>query len=116
MPLPYRILVYLENSFVVVTEVERLDRPDERDPSRRFSWLLFYKESAALRPLDFVSQDAQPDAEERTFGQGRLRYTAQGGVYQSYGTGQTSQLRVGSPAVLPAALADALEAYWQEQE
>ena len=115
MPLPYRILVYLENSFFVVTEVERLDRPDERDPGRRFSWLLFYKASAALRPLDFVSKDVQPDAQERMFRQGRLRYTAQGGVYQSYGTGQTSQLRVGSPAELPPALAAALEEHWQEE-
>ena len=116
MPLPYHILFYLENDSFILTEIKRLDlAPDEEDPGKLFYWLLFYNSTEVLRKLEFVAMDSQPDAQEREFQQGRLRFTPQAGIYQSYATGQTLALQVRRPDVLPPALADAVMAYLPTQ-
>ncbi|SHJ57932.1 hypothetical protein SAMN02745146_3424 [Hymenobacter daecheongensis DSM 21074] len=111
MPLSYRSLFYFESATAILLEIKRLDLPGEQDPNKLYHWLMFDKATGTLHPQDFVSMQAGAEVQEREFRQGRLRFTEQSATYVAHATGQALELAAAQPAQLPAALAQAIEAY-----
>ncbi|TGE29253.1 hypothetical protein [Hymenobacter metallicola] len=113
MPVPYRTLFFLDNASTSIVEIKRLDLPDEQAPDVLYHWLLFDKASRRVTKLEFLSMNSLPQAEEREFEQGSLRFDQHTGVYTSATTGQAQQLAASRHTELPEALATAVEGYLQ---
>ncbi|MCB2407949.1 hypothetical protein [Hymenobacter lucidus] len=113
MPVPYRTLFFLDNATTSIIEVKRLDLPDEQSPDVLYHWLLFDKAARTITKLEFLSMNSLPQAEEREFEQGSLRFDQHSGAYTSATTGQTQQLAASRHTALPDTLAQATEAYLQ---
>ncbi|TGE25053.1 hypothetical protein E5K00_07605 [Hymenobacter aquaticus] len=113
MPIPYRTLFFLDNATTSILEVKRLDRPDDAAPDQLYHWLLFDKAAGHLTRLDFLSMLSRPQAEEREFEQGSLRFDQHTGVYTSATTRATQQLAASRHGELPQQLATAVEGYLQ---
>ncbi|MCB2378976.1 hypothetical protein LGH70_15350 [Hymenobacter sp. BT635] len=113
MSIPYRTLYFLDNATTSIVEVKRLDLPAEQEPGKLYFWLLFDKAAQALTQLEFRSMNSLPQAEEREFAQGSLRFDPHTGAYTSASTGHTQQLAAGRHTELPRPLAKAVEAFLQ---
>ncbi|ALD20532.1 hypothetical protein [Hymenobacter sp. DG25A] len=113
MPVPYHWLFFLENDTTSIVEIKRTDLPGEQNPDKVYHWLFFEKQSHLLHKLEFVSMNAQPDFQERTFQQGQLRFTAEAGTFTDQLTGRQQALQVGRPAELPEDLGRAIAVYLQ---
>ncbi|PJJ59834.1 hypothetical protein [Hymenobacter chitinivorans] len=114
MPIPYRLLFFLDNATTSIIEIKRLDLPDEPDRGKVYAWLLFDKASQALTKLDFVAMNSQPEAEERQFAQGQLRFSLREATFQPAASPADDEaLLVCPPTDLPPALAAAVDTYLQ---
>jgi hypothetical protein len=114
MPVPYRTLFFLDNATTSIIEIKRLDVPEEQDPGVLYHWLLFDKAARALTKLEFLSMNSLPQAEEREFEQGSLRFDQHTGAYTSASTRATQQLAASRHSELPQVLARAVERYLQD--
>ncbi|UOQ70076.1 hypothetical protein [Hymenobacter cellulosilyticus] len=79
-----------------------------------YHWLLFDKAARTITKLEFLSMNSLPQAEEREFEQGSLRFDQHTGVYTSATTRGTQQLAASRHSELPQALAAAVDTYLQE--
>ncbi|RYU82857.1 hypothetical protein [Hymenobacter persicinus] len=111
MPVPYRTLFLLDSAEMSLVEIKRLDRPDEPDRGTLYSWLQFDKAAGTLTKLDFVSMDSQPEAEQREFRQGQLRFDLREATYRPADDTSPRTLLVCPTTELPAALAAAIDRY-----
>ncbi|UOQ50850.1 hypothetical protein [Hymenobacter cellulosivorans] len=113
MSVPYRTLFFLDNATTSIVEIKRLDLPDEADRSEIYAWLFFDKAARTLTKLEFLSMNSLPQAEEREFEQGSLRFDQHTGIYTSATTRATQQLAASRHAELPQSLATAVSSYLQ---
>jgi hypothetical protein len=113
MPIPYRTLFFLDNATTSIVEIKRLDLPADQAPDVLYHWLLFDKAARTITGLGFRSMNSLPQAEEREFDQGSLRFDQHSGSFTSAATGHTQQLAASRHTALPEALAQATAAYLQ---
>lgn len=75
----YKTLFHFESEVFSVVEIKRF-LPNETDKSRIYFWLLFDKQEATLRKLNFVSMRSEGRTEFRVFENERLTFNSQEGV------------------------------------
>jgi len=76
----YKILFHLESEEFSVLEIKRF-LPNETDKSRIYFWLLFDKQEAKLRKLNFVSMSSDGDTQFRVFENEQLSFDGQKGLF-----------------------------------
>ena len=67
-------MFYLDSRELTLIEVKRNDKPQEKNKSKVYFWLLFNKSTDKIEKLDFVSMQSSKEKEERIFRQGKLNF------------------------------------------
>ncbi|WP_316829661.1 hypothetical protein [Pedobacter aquatilis] len=71
----YKILYLFENTELLITEIKRLDLPEDAKVDEIFHWLLLEKQSSSFVKLWFRSMDSSAEIEEWYFEQGYLKFS-----------------------------------------
>ncbi|QIX60404.1 hypothetical protein HER32_04055 [Hymenobacter sp. BT18] len=115
MSVPYHALFLLEADTAFIFEIKRLD-VQSTDPADVYFWLRFDKATQALELLTFEAMSAADGEQRRQFSQGQLRFSAAGGTFTPATDGPALALRPHAPPKLPAALEQALFAFFDKAE
>ncbi len=87
----FEILYLFESPSLFITEIKRLDLPENSELSDVFQWLYLDRKSGALVKLWFRSKDSSPAVEERFFEQGYLKFNdVQATFIEKYNSAQHS--------------------------
>lgn len=85
----FECLYFLENFYLGIIEVKRLDLDDDASVAEKFHWLKIDKESIKVCPLTFHSMDSAGEIEERYFEQGFLKFNNTIGTFiEKYNSAQ----------------------------
>jgi len=71
----YKILYLFENPEILITEIKRLDLPEDAKADELYHWLFLEKQSSSFVKLWFRSMDSSAEIEERYFEQGYLKFS-----------------------------------------
>ena len=85
----FECLYYLENFYLDIIEVKRMDLPNTATASEKFHWLRIDKKSLKVTPLTFRSMDSSGEVEERYFEEGFLKFNPTIGTFiEKYNSAQ----------------------------
>lgn len=76
----FKTLYYFESETFSLIEIKRI-LPNETDKSKLFFWLLFDKQEARLKKLNFVSMSSDGDTQFRVFENEQLSFDGQKGLF-----------------------------------
>ncbi len=105
----FKVLYYLDSNHFSLIEIKRTDMDGEKDKSKLFYWLIYFKPSNQLQKLDFVSMKSSGNDEERIFKQGKLHFNTDIGYYES--DKQSDRLRYIPASDLPKPIAEAIASF-----
>ncbi len=77
----FECLYYLENFYLSIVEVKRLDVAADAPAQERLRWLRIELDSLAVSPLQFSSMDSAGEIQERFFEEGFLKFNNEIGTY-----------------------------------
>jgi hypothetical protein len=77
----FECLYFLENFYLALIEVKRLDLPENAATSEKFHWLKIDRETLKITPLTFRSMDSSSKVEERYFEEGFLKFNPTIGTF-----------------------------------
>ncbi len=86
----YETLFFLENDFIALFEIKRLDMAESTDFSQRYQWFFLDKRLQSLNKLTFVSMTNEGERNERIFRQGTLQFNTMQGTFESHDNQQFS--------------------------
>jgi hypothetical protein len=95
MKVPYKVLFFLENSDVIITEIKRTDVIDD-NPDKKYHWVFYEKKDGSIRKLTFISMDYSNDFQKRFFQQGELKFNSVDGSFIEKGMHIVLQNHTGS--------------------
>ena len=85
----FECLFFLENFYLQLIEVKRIDLPEDADISEKFKWLWIDKETIQISPLNFTAMDSAGEIEERYFEEGYLKFNNSTGTFiEKYNSAQ----------------------------
>lgn len=110
----FECLYFLENFYLDIIEVKRLDLPHAASAAEKFHWLKIEKETKRVSPLTFRSMDSSGEIEERYFEEGFLKFKSTSGTFiEKYNSAQ-HPLHHRDCLKLSSDLAQSIEAYFAQ--
>ena len=105
----FDFLYFFENQQIIILELKRTDLPSEAIKSDLYKWLLIDRESAQIRPLDFLSVKSGEHQQERFFRQGYLSFDAEHAVYIRESSSVQNTLTSKHPEQIPLWVVTSIE-------
>jgi len=85
----FKCLYFLENFYLQIIEIKRVDLPEDAEIAEKFKWLTIDKESMSVTQLHFKSMDSSGEIEERYFEEGYLKFNSSIGTFiEKYNSAQ----------------------------